>query len=249
MMKTQEFERIYTECWQRIQSGEETLEAALARYPEQAEALRPRLEAVQWLQQGRAGVEPRPGFVTASRRRLVNRVQAEPQTRLSLWEWLRGPALSRAALARLAAVALALALVVVPTSGVLAMVDGALPGDMLYTLKLVREQRQLRAAETPAAAAELYVAYTNRRALELQTLVVKGRYDQLQSAAQRYDDAFDQTVQLLEQVSKLDPVQAGALRAKLDSMLATQMVVLRYLARGVPPTAQPALAQVVPISQ
>ena len=62
-------------CLETIQNGEATLDTILERYPELADELQPQLEAAVWLHQRAESFGPRPGFVRASRSRLVNRIQ------------------------------------------------------------------------------------------------------------------------------------------------------------------------------
>ena len=57
--------------------GTQTLEDVLARLPAENEELRLRLEAALWLHDKRESLDPRPGFVQASKTRLLERIEAE----------------------------------------------------------------------------------------------------------------------------------------------------------------------------
>ena len=73
----QEISQIVERGLEAIQSGQATLEQVLAQRPEQAEVIRAELEAALWLVARREEVAPRVGYVAASRRRVVERIQAE----------------------------------------------------------------------------------------------------------------------------------------------------------------------------
>ena len=68
-MKRKEFDNILSDCLERLLEGGETLEQCLARYPEQAAALRPLLETSLVARQASA-VSPRPEFRTRAREEL-----------------------------------------------------------------------------------------------------------------------------------------------------------------------------------
>ena len=72
ILQTQdELARILQLCLEVIESGQETVDSLLSRYPELWDTLRPPLEAAAWLYNHTYLMNPRPGFVDASRQRLV----------------------------------------------------------------------------------------------------------------------------------------------------------------------------------
>ena len=72
ILQTQdELARILQLCLEVIESGQETVDSLLSRYPELWDTLRPPLEAAAWLYNHTHLLNPRPGFVDASRQRLV----------------------------------------------------------------------------------------------------------------------------------------------------------------------------------
>ncbi|MCK4975741.1 MAG: hypothetical protein KAS36_02275 [Anaerolineales bacterium] len=62
---------ILQSCLDLIQGGQDRLEPILSSYPEGADELRPLLTAALWLWSNRSAFDPRPGFISNSRRRLV----------------------------------------------------------------------------------------------------------------------------------------------------------------------------------
>jgi len=72
MLQTQdELVWILQLCLEVIESGQETVDSLLSRYPELWDTLRRPLEAAAWLYNHTHLLNPRPGFVDASRQRLV----------------------------------------------------------------------------------------------------------------------------------------------------------------------------------
>ena len=58
--------------------GGEGIGELLSRFPEHAEELKPLLEAAAWFGGQAAALEPRPGFIAASRKRLEGQIAASP---------------------------------------------------------------------------------------------------------------------------------------------------------------------------
>jgi hypothetical protein len=73
----QRIDQILQSCLDLIESGQETVDSALARYPEFADELRPVLETAFWLSSNKDTLNPRAGFVSASRKRVVARYREE----------------------------------------------------------------------------------------------------------------------------------------------------------------------------
>ena len=86
-MKKKEFDNIFDECLERILEGE-TLEQCLARYPEQADELKPLLETVLAVKTASA-VKPRPEFKARASYGFRSALQAKaaPQPR-PFWGWV-----------------------------------------------------------------------------------------------------------------------------------------------------------------
>ena len=69
-------------------------------------------------------------------------------------------------------------LVVLVSSGTVSAAQGALPGDLLYPVKVsINEKVEVALAPTPAAKAEVQARLADRRVEEAQTLAAQGRLD------------------------------------------------------------------------
>jgi len=155
------------ECLQALKAGE-SLEACLARYPGQAEALRPLLTTIARLEELGSVPPPRPAegaargraaFLAAAARYR----HAQEQRRLRRFSFLRLPGWG----VGWATAAAALLLVVVLTTSTVAVSAGALPGDVLYPVKRATEQVQVLLTFSPAAREALRVQLDERRRQEV----------------------------------------------------------------------------------
>src|SRR5512139_375608 len=71
------FDDVLAICLDALDGGQGVAEV-LSRYPEHAPQLKPLLEAADWFGGQAAAFEPRPGFISASRLRLVQQIAAPP---------------------------------------------------------------------------------------------------------------------------------------------------------------------------
>jgi hypothetical protein len=118
------FDEILEQCLDKLASGDSTLEACLARYPQYADELEPYLAAVKRLQRGR-DVMPSPFYAARFRSELMQRTQ--PPRRRGMPAFFRRMALNVATL------------VVLVTFVSTGLAQAALPGESLYGLKLASE--------------------------------------------------------------------------------------------------------------
>ena len=155
------------ECLQALEAGE-NLEACLARYPAQAEALRPLLATIVRLEElgsvppprsAEGAARVRAAFLAAA----VHYRRAQEQRRLRRFSFPRLPGWS----VGWATAAAALLLVIVLTTSTVAVSAGALPGDVLYPVKRATEQVQVLLTFNPAAREALREQLDERRRQEV----------------------------------------------------------------------------------
>ena len=229
-------EEVLAESLAALEQGE-GLEAVLARYPGEANELRPLLEMAAWMGAERAAVEPRAGFVRASRARLVGRIAelgAAPQLswweRLGLW-WSSG---NRRTALQLAVVVVMLACLVLGSSGMAYASQGSLPGDALYPVKLGVEQAQLWANLDPVEEVRLHMRFSQERVEEIEELVKLGRYQDVHQAMLDYEYHIDQATQQVSRLALKNPEGAGRLALEIEKFLADHSVLLNTLIALVP---------------
>ncbi len=155
------------------------LDELLSRYPaELAAELRPLFEAAQFAR-ATGPAQPRPEAELSSRARLLALARDARNTRKrSVWGWLFDPA-PMAVKRRTFALQLAsLVFIVGVTLGSVVTVNAAgsaLPGDLLYGIKLAVEDAQLALVPQPAGRQELAAEFEARRIEEAQDLLASRR--------------------------------------------------------------------------
>lgn len=237
-------------CLDLIRGGEETIDSVAARYPEFEDELRAQLEVAAWLSATSEALEPRPGFVSASRRRLVSRIQQEQQpgatAALSLSERLQ-QFLSVQKVAPVAFVfVLMLALFVSGT--VVSASQKSLPGDDLYSVKRTLEQIALATSLDEKNDAELQIQFVENRGSEVQALIVEERYEEVAESLQDYEKQVSKTLEIIMDVSDEDRFLAYDLAAQLDGILAEQKTILAVLTKNAPDSVGLNIARVWLIS-
>jgi hypothetical protein len=231
-------ERILQTCLENLAEGSASLDELLARYPEQTEWLRPALESAAWLQDQRPVFEARPGFVAASRRRLVERIQAQP-ARLRPWQTLfawRAPWLAETR-RRLGYALLLLVLVFQIGLNGVTIAHAAptwLPGDAPYPAKTAYEGASLVLTLNQMDQAGLHALYARRRLLEIQALIFEERYEPIPAAVDNLQYHTRQATALIERLASSDAHNASLLAADLRQTLTAQAKLIDLLARFAP---------------
>jgi len=177
-MKERKFEQILERCLQEaIRTGD--TEAALRRYPQHADGLRPLLEVALATHRAYADVPAPPGRLEAGRRRLLEtavrqreRTQAHP---ILKQRKETKPKMKLVLATRLIGAALAAVIGVATIGGgaTLAAAD-SLPGEMLYPVKLAGEDLRVSLASTPEDEVSLALQFSDERTTEIQALVEQG---------------------------------------------------------------------------
>lgn len=152
-------------CMQQILMGT-SLEQALAPYPQWAEELRPRLEAAQAARAYGAAIRVPADGLDRSRAIFLEAANQRVQTHGGLfavptWRW--GLAV------------LALALILFLGVRTVAATAEALPGDLLYPVKIAGEQTRLLLSASPAQRLDLEQSYDQTRRFEVEALIQRSR--------------------------------------------------------------------------
>ncbi|MGE5072101.1 MAG: hypothetical protein ACM3MF_01620, partial [Anaerolineae bacterium] len=148
-----EFENALDDCLRQLGSGRSSLGQCLARYPQYAAELRPLLETALRLQRGR-GVRPSGAARDRTRSKVAEYIQSHPQRPRNMTP------VPRLAFAMLVVV---LAFAFAST----AFAQTALPGQILYALKLSSERAWRAASPNPV---DVDISLADRRADEILVL-------------------------------------------------------------------------------
>ena len=232
-------------------AGGDSLEACLARFPEQRRELEPLLRAAIQLQSFRTVTAP-ADFRLAARQRLLVQSTIPPQPRSAPWQQL-GAALLAALRRPLAAptlmrVALLVIVVLMGATATSYAAQAALPGSPLYGAKRLGEQVQLRLATDPLAyrldlaqrRLEEAKALQDRRSIQLvpdvladyqETLTV---WQEMQGES-KAKASPDVERQLQDQLTLLSALADRAPAAQLGAFRGSQAAAEKALAGLLPP--------------
>ncbi|MCU0484899.1 MAG: DUF5667 domain-containing protein [Anaerolineales bacterium] len=199
-------------------------------------------EVINWLDARGAELEPASGFLTHSRRRLVNRIAVK--ARRSWWQ--RTWAVPRFRLAANAASAFALILVLGAFISVLfPAAQGSLPGEPLYPVKLGLEKIQLGLSLNQEQRADLLVQLAKERSNELQALMIDGEYSNIEVVSLRLMRQIRTARLYLAQAEDLSREQQLALTRELNQTLSLQILVLQTLVHTTPVESQPMVRHIM----
>ncbi len=243
-------------CLESIESGQETIESILARYPDQADELRSALDAAAWLSSRADLLNPRPGFVMASRARLVEQIQREAaaqQTvlveRTNIWQALRNLVFQSQMTYRLVLMLFLVLAIFTLTGGAVLAASDTLPGDPLYPVKLAYEKVQLSVSLSTVANANLHIEFAQRRLVEIQKSVEAGRYEPVKVAVDDMQWQVGQTIQLLDNAAIRDTGKAREVALDLQTALDKEKAALSDLAGKTPAETSSSLENAAQISE
>ena len=196
---TQPITNILADCLDAVRAGKMSPEECAARYPDHAAELTVLLQAAHTVEQ-RAVVQPSPAFRQAARARLLQKLPDQPSV-VTNGGFLRhiGQILNtkqRRFAMNILAILAVLAATALGGGGVVYASGDALPGDALYGVKTGVEGAQLALADD-AQDVNLYNQFLAERAAEMGQLVETGRFDDLTSAAERYEQNLTAMVQTM----------------------------------------------------
>lgn len=248
---------ILQESLEQIQSGQATLDGILAQYPDLAEELRPPLEAALWFRMRKATLDPRPGYVSASRRRVVERIGQEQAAKavpiytrgvIAIGQLLQNVTVQRRLAFQLAALVLLMFLLVGGSGGAARAAQKALPGEPLYGVKIMMEKAALALAVEEGEKAELHIRYAQRRLAEIQALIEEDRQQYIPVAVTQYEEHINLAIRHMIAVRRQDQGMANMLAASLQSAMEEWVGVFRLLAESVPEDVQEQIDRIMLVS-
>lgn len=247
-MDEQEFSQLIETSFEAILSGSASLEDILKQHPGEAELLRPELESALWLVRKQDYVRARPGFVAASRKRIVARIQQESASRGAKrgflgFLWPRPVALRGVAVALLG-----LAIVLGGTGGLVTASRVALPGENLYPVKRSVEQFAFDLTFAPEQRVSLSAEFSQRRLEEAETLIIQGSLDTAEETLSEFEREVERSAVLLNQVSEENAVEKRKLAIALREGLAQQSDRIADLAEFAPDSVEDDLSQAMAAS-
>ncbi|MGW8249152.1 MAG: DUF5667 domain-containing protein, partial [Anaerolineales bacterium] len=240
-----------------IQSGHSTLDGVLAQYPDLADELRPPLESALWFRMRRATLDPRPGFVSASRRRLVEQIRLEQQvtpapfyTRgvIAIGQFFSLITTQRRFAFQYALVFILALAMVAGTAGVARAAQRSLPGDLFYGVKISLEDATLALARDEATLAELHIRYAQYRLDEIQTLLAANRLEHVSDAVAAYEEHVNQAILHMIAVREQDQTRANALASSLHATMESNVGMFQLLAETASTEASQQIERILLVS-
>ncbi len=230
-----------------ISSGMETIDSILEKYPQYATELRPRLEAVLWLNKARISCATRPGFIIDSRKYLEAKIGSmEP---ISFWKRISmryTP--QRWAFNVTSSVILVVLLALIVNSLVLTS-RLSIPGDPLYSTKLLLEDIQLAITFSPVEKTDLYIHLSRERTTEFVDLVLEGDYEVLPAAAARLETEIIDSLHSINNLSSQDVAQKQPLTSEFRETLSNEVSILNILKGSSPPSALPGIELAIQVAE
>lgn len=248
---------ILQDCLEKIQSGQATLDGVLAQYPDLANELRPPLESALWFRMRRATLDPRPGFVSASRRRLVEQIRQEQQVRpatfyargvIAIGQFFNLVTTQRRLAFQYALVFILALAMVAGTAGVARAAQSSLPGDLLYGVKTSLESATLALARDDASRAELHIRFAQSRLEEIQALLTANRLEHVSDAVAAYEEHVNQAILHMIAVREEDQARANALATSLHATMENNVGIFQLLAEGASSEASEQIERVLLVS-
>jgi hypothetical protein len=196
----QEISQIIEDSLAEILSGRASLEDVLERHPTLVAVLRPELESALWLISQREQVRARPGFVSASRKRLVSKIKQEASNRgakraLFGFNWpVRRPAF------QWVAAILIFIILFSTTGGVVSAAQGSVPGEDLYPVKRASEQVRFDLTSNAVQRAQLSSDFAARRLDEVEVLIARNQDQYVDQTLRDYQQQVRKTIALLDTV-------------------------------------------------
>ena len=130
---------------------------------------------------------------------------------------------------RAAALALVPLILILSAGGTAYAAEGALPGDVLYPVKIsVNEQMQSALALSPRAKAQVHVSLAGKRLEEAQALAIQGRLDAPSTAQLQtnLEEHAKEAQEFSKTVAENDPDAGAEISAQLSSSLSANNAVL-----------------------
>jgi len=230
-----------------IVSGKETIASMLDKYPQYANELRPRLEALLWLTNSRGKLEPRPGFISSSRKYIEHQFESvQPH---GFWQRLFKRHTPRRWAFNLAAPIILVILLALILNSLALSAQLSIPGDPLYSTKLVLEHVQLGLTFNQEDKTSLYIQLSRERATEFMELVLEGDYDLLPVAADHMETALIASLHSMNQLPDRGQAAKQPMTAELRDTLSSEIFMLDMLMETSPSSAHPGIELAIQTAQ
>lgn len=230
-----------------LSDGKETIDSIIEQYPQYATELRPRLEAMQMLASIKPGLEPRPGFIASSRNYIESRAVTRPQK--DVWHRILNRYTPQHWAFYITAPALIIVLLALIFNSLVLTARMALPGDTLYSTKILMEDLRMALTFDREKKADLYIQYTRERSSEMVDLVLDGDYEALTITASRFETDLIDSLHSLNALYQDNPEIVLPKSAELRNTLTGELFMLNVLKSSAPASAYPGIDMAMNVAQ
>jgi len=235
MKANQRIDQIIETSIPAIQNGQETLESILDMYPQFAHTLGPRLEAILWLKNTRKVLDPRPGFIASSRRSIEQKfIEIQPH---SFWQRLFRYRTPQRWVFNFSAPIILVFLLILILNSLRLSAQLSIPGDPLYTTKLILEDIQLGLTFNQVDKTNLNIELSRERTTEFVQLVLEGYYEILPAAAISMETEIIASLHAIRDIPMRDQATAQSMTEELKETLSNEIFMLNMLKSTSPPPA------------
>jgi hypothetical protein len=247
MSKKRHINQIVESLSPAIMSGQETIDSILYRYPLESEQLRPKLESMSWLAEAKKGLEPRQGFIASSQIYLQQQIEILP--RPNIWQRLFKKFTPQRWVFNIAAPIVVVVMLALVLNSLVLTARLSIPGDPFYTTKLVIEDAQLAFAFNPVDKTELYVKFSQERTAEIVQLVLEGDYEQIDPAANRFENELIASLHAMNNIPENNPMATVPMVESFKVTLSNEIFMLNVLKETSPISARPGIDLAIQVAQ
>jgi len=230
-----------------IENGQETIDSIVEKYPQYANVLRPRLEALLWLVSAKKNLEPRTGFTSSSRQYMEQQFKSfQPR---NFWQRVFSRYTPQRWVFNFTAPVIVILLLALVINSAILTARLSIPGDPLYSTKLVIEDIQLAFTFNLVDKTDLYLQFSRERTTEFVELVLEGDYELLPPAANRLETEIIASLHSINDIPFQNQTVEQPMIMELKETLTNEIFMLNMLKGTSPTTAYPGIELAIQVAQ
>lgn len=234
-MVASDFDLILDECIRRLSRGD-TVEDCLASYPQVQADLEPQLRLIARLARA-YDFTPSLASKVRGRERVIAELRALERRRVAARVPWR-PAMFRWPPRWAAAVVSLIVIMLASGAATVAAAGGALPGEALYPVKRAAEQARLSTEFSQPAKVQLHVQHAERRAEEINKLVRRGRFAEVEATQRNLSENLADAAAIA--MASGDDLSLARLRSRLEKSASQALAGLQVALQAAPEASRQA---------
>jgi hypothetical protein len=202
---------------------------------------------VLWLSDANKNLEPRPGFIASSRSYMERQFETiQPQ---GPWQRLLRRYTPQRWAFNVTAPVILIVLLALIVNSVILTARLSIPGDSLYSTKLLMEDIRLAFTFNQVDKTNLYLQYSRERATEFVELVLEGDYQGLPAQASRMETEIIASLRSAQNLSPEGVYAEQTMTSELRDTLSNEILMLTMLERASPPSAYTGIELAINVAQ